>query len=129
MSENEDLLRLDGDVEDFSFSPSDADGLDLEFIDFREQEGLEYPAILLSNVLFMDCLHVLKKMKRESYREFSTWVAIPGEQSFQNIGTIQLDSTVLLAMRYLHIGVTAYYSAENVEVLDLDNPEVLERFI
>lgn len=130
MNESEDLLVLEDEgSENFKFDPTNADLFDLGAPDLRDQEGLVYPAILLSNVLFMDCLNVLKTLKRPSYREVDTWVELNGGQEFQHIGSIQLDSQILLALRYLHVGVTAYYSHEELEVLDLNNPTVIEQFI
>lgn len=129
MSELQEEFQLEAEAEDFSFDPSDSDSFSLDVPDFREQEGLVYPALLLSNVLFMDCLTVLSKIKRHSFREVDTWVELEDGAGYQHIGSIQLDSTVLLTLRFLHIRVTAYYSSENIDVLDLENPAVLEQFI
>lgn len=115
--------------ESFGFSPTDADTFELDVLDLRDQEGITYPAVLLSNVLFTDCLRVLQSVKRTSYREMPVWVELPNEGGFKNIGTLQLDSDVLLLLRHLRICVTLYYDSEHVEVLDLDNPDVLEKFL
>lgn len=129
MSELQEDFQLDIGVEDFSFDPGNSDSFSLDMPDFREQEGLEYPALLLSNVLFMDCLTVLSKIKRPSFREVDTWVELEDGAGYQHIGSIQLDSTVLLTLRFLHIRATAYYSSESIQVLDLEDPTVLEQFI
>lgn len=129
MSELQEDFQLDIGVEDFSFDPGNSDSFSLDMPDFREQKGLEYPALLLSNVLFMDCLTVLSKIKRPSFREVDTWVELEDGAGYQHIGSIQLDSTVLLTLRFLHIRATAYYSSESIQVLDLEDPTVLEQFI
>ncbi len=130
MSEQEELLlNLGDEVEDFSFNPNDADSFSLDTPGFREQEGLVYPALLLTNVMFMDCLHVLKQMKKPSFREFDTWVELNSGQGYQHIGSIQWTSDVALALRYLHVGVTVYYDSEQLEVVDLNDPETLMRLI
>lgn len=127
------MFELDEEVvlgeESFEYSPTDANVLELDILDLREQQGIEYPAVLLSNVLFTDCLKVLQSIKRDSYREMPIWVELPDSSGFNNIGTLQLDSDVLLLLRHLRISVTMYYDAEHVEVLDLNNPAVLEKFI
>lgn len=113
----------------FDFSPTDSDVFELSVPDLREQPGIIYPAVLLSNVLFVDCLRVLQSVKRSSYREFPLWVEVPDDGGFSNVGTIQLDSEILLLLRHLRISVTLYLGEDDVEVLDLNNPEVLEKFI
>lgn len=115
--------------ESFGFSPTDADTFELDVMDLREQPGITYPAVLLSNVLFTDCLKVLQAVKKPSYREFPVWVELPSDGGFSNIGTLQIDSDVLLLLRHLRISVAIYFDAERVEVLDLDDPAVLEKFI
>ena len=115
--------------ESFDFSPDNPDTFELDVLDFREQPGLEYPAVLLSNVLFTDCLKVLQAVKRESYREFPLWIEMPDGDGFSNVGTLQIDSDTLLLLRHLRIGVTIYFDSDTVESLDLDDPEVLERYV
>ena len=119
-----DVPELDLDV-----SPESLDNIELGFKDFREEPGVIYPALLLSNVHFMDSLKVLKSAKRESFRSVSVWVELPNGEGFSDMGTIQLDSTVLLLLRHLHIGAVIYYTEDEIEALDLNNPNVLERFI
>ena len=126
MSEFEESLLP---AEDYSFSPSDVDSFELGMSDFREQEGLQYPALLLSNVLFADCLRLLQSMKRQSYREVSVWVELDGGQSYSNVGTLQLDSDLLIVLKHLRIGATLYYDVDTWETLQLDDPAVLEKFI
>lgn len=125
-----------GDVEDFiledesfDFDPKSPDVPDIGIIDFRDQEGVTYPALLLSRVLFRDCLTVIKARAHKSYREVDTWIELPDGDGFQRIGVLQLDSDMLLTLRYLKIVATVYYDKETVEVLDLDNWELLERFL
>lgn len=127
MNENEELLTVA--EEDYSFDPSEIDSFELGMSDFREQEGVTYPALLLSNVLFADSLRLLQTLKKRSYREVPVWVEFEDGQSYQNIGTLQLDSDLLLVLRHLRISATVYYDAENWEALQLDSPEVLEKFI
>ena len=125
-----DTLKLAApEVVDYDFDPGDVDILDLDVLDFRDTEGLVYPAILLSGVLFSDCLKVLNSKKRKSYREVDTWVELPDAEGFTHIGTIQLDSEILLLLRHLGIIATLYISSEEIQVLDLHDPEVLERFL
>lgn len=116
-------------TESFEFDPSNADTLELDILDLRDQEGVTYPAVLLSNVLFTDCLRILQSVKRTSYRQMPVWVELPDSSGFENIGQLQLDSDVLLLLRHLRICVTLYFDAEHIEVLDLDNPSVIEKFI
>ena len=123
-----DVLSL-GESEEFGFDPTDVDSFDLGIPDFREQSDLEYPAVLLSKVLFTDCLKVLKSRKRKSYREMDTWIELPDSSGYQKIGTMQIDSDTLLVLRHLKIGVTMYYSEDSLEVLNLEDPDTLERFV
>lgn len=123
----EDQLRLT--TESYDFDPTVPDVLTLDIADLREQEGLEYPAVLLSNVLFMDCLKVLQSVKRESYRQMQVWIELPDTGEFRCIGEMQIDSDVLLLLRHLKIQVTMYYDEENLEFLDLEDPETFERFL
>ena len=118
-----------GPEEEFSFDPTDTDVLDLGIKDFRDEEGLEYPALLLSNVLFVDAFKVLQANKRESYRSVDVWLEMPEGDGYQKVGSMQADSELLLALRHLKIAATIYYSKENFEALDLNDPEVLERFV
>lgn len=127
LSASEDLI-LPSD-ETFTFDPSDADALSLDIRDFREEEGLEYPALLLSNVLFMDALKVLQASKRESYRTIDVWLDLEEEGSFHKIGSVQADSELLVTLRYLQIAATMYYSHDNFEALDLNSSDLLEKFV
>jgi len=130
MSEPEEAtFDLVAEDEDFSFDPSNVDSFDLDVSDFREQEGLVYPAMLLSRVLWKDCLMVLTAQKRQSYRMVPVWFEGENGEGYEQIGEIQLTSDILLVLRHLRIGVTMYWSHDNVEVLNLENPEVIERFI
>lgn len=122
------LIQLEQE-EVFSFDPTDADVLDLGIRDLRDEEGLEYPALLLSNVLFVDALKVLQASKRESYRAVDVWLELPEGDGFQKIGSMQADSELMVALRHLKIAATLYYSAEDFEALDLNDPAVLEKFI
>lgn len=126
MAEFEDISL---EEESFDFDPTSADVFELEVVDFREQTDVNYPAVVLSRVLFRDCLLVLQARKRQSYREMETWVELPDGDGFQKIGTLQMDSDMLLTLRHLRIGVTLYYDSEEMEVLNLEDPEVLERFV
>lgn len=126
MAEFEDISL---EEESFDFDPTSADVFELEVVDFREQADVNYPAVVLSRVLFRDCLLVLQARKRQSYREMETWVELPDGDGFQKIGTLQMDSDMLLTLRHLRIGVTLYYNSEEMEVLNLEDPEVLERFV
>lgn len=126
MAEFEDIVLPE---ESFDFDPTTSDVLELDVADLRDRGDLVYPAVLLSRVLFKDCLLVLQARKRPSYRELETWIELPDGDGFQKIGTLQMDSDMLLTLRHLHIGVTLYYDYDNMEVLDLENPDVLERFI
>ena len=96
--------------------------------DLRDEPGVEFPALLLSGVLFRDSLEVLKSAKRESYRSVDLWVE-NSDGGYVHIGDIQLDSKVLLLLRFLRISATMYYDKERVEVLNLNDPEVIERVI
>lgn len=127
MAEHEEEVVLA--EESFTFDPTDADVLELDVADLREQPDITYPAVLLSGVLFTDCLKVLKYFKRKSYREFPTWLELPDGGGFTCIGTMQLDSQVLQLLRHLRIGVTIYFSTENIETLDLNDPAVIEKYI
>ena len=113
----------------FDFDPKDADAFDLGVKDLRDQEGLEYPAVLLSGISFTDCLKVLQSRKKASYREMDIWVELPDDAGFQCVGTMQMDSDTLLILRHLQIRVTIYFDKELVETLDLNNPATLERFV
>lgn len=129
------VLALCSSVDDFIVI-EDGDGLedDLSILlpsapDFRKQEGLTYPALLLSGVMFVDCLKVLQSIKRKSFREVETWV-LAEDGTYHQIGTLQLDSEVLLYLYRLKITATLYTGAdEPEEVLDLGNPEVVEMFV
>lgn len=121
-------VKLDT-VEDFGFDPQNIDSFDLGLADLRDQDGINYPCILLSGVAFMDCLRVLSANKRKSYREVDAWLELENSEGFKNIGTIQLDSDLLLLLKYLRIRAVMYYDAERIEALDLNDPQVIEKFI
>lgn len=127
MSISEEFELISDD--DLGFSSTDVDSFDVDVADFRDQEGLTYPAMLLTRVLFMDSLLVLKSQKRSSYREIPVWLELDGGEGYQEMGTLQLTSDILLLLRHLHIGVTMYWSYDIVETLDLSNPAVLEKYI
>ena len=120
---------VQGVNEEFSFDPALVDTFDLGVKDFRDQEGVTYPALLLSKVLFMDCVRVLQSSKRSSYREVETWLELPSDEGYSNIGTLQLDSDALLVLRHLGICATIYYDRDNMEVLNLNDPETLMKFV
>ena len=131
MSDLDKLLAVDApfNQEQVDFDPTAIDELQLDVADFRTTEGVEYPALLLSGVLFMDSLNVLKSIKKASYRTVDTWIELADDEGFQKIGEIQLDSDMLLMLRHLQIRATLYYDADTVEALDLNNFSVLEKFI
>ena len=56
------------------------------------------------------------------------WVEIPNG-GFRNIGSLQLDSDMLLLLRFLRINAVMYYDHENIEPLDLNDCSVLEKFV
>ena len=119
-----------GDIIDL---PSEGSATDLDDLlqnmrDLRDEPGIEFPALLISGVLFRDCLEVLKSAKKTSYREVDLWLE-DNDGSYHCLGKIQLDSTILLLLRYLRISAVIYYDRENSEALDLNNPEVIERFV
>ena len=113
----------------FGFNPSDVDSFDLGVNDLRDQKDIEYPAILLSGILFSDCIRLLQSKKRPSYREMDVWIEMPDDGGFQKIGTLQIDSDILLLLHTLHIRATLYLSKDDVETLDLSDPDTIERFI
>ena len=121
-------IALSGE-EDLGFSPNSLDSFDLDLADLTAQDGFTYPALLLHGVLFMDCLRVLQAQKRKSFREVDTWVELPESGEFQNIGTLQLDSDMLLVLRQLRIGATIYWEEGTTETIDLSDPERIENFI
>lgn len=126
---DEDNITLTGDSDlDFSFSPDDADVFSIDLPELTEQDGVTYPAVLLTNVLFMDALKVLKLQKKNSYREMEVWITL-ADNTFQHIGSMQIDSDTLIILKHLRIGITLYYDAENSETLDLSDPATLERFV
>lgn len=117
--------------ESFEFSALALDAFELDVKDVTEQEGFQYPALLLRDVLFMDCLRVLKSQKRKSFREVDAWVCTgeEGDEEFRKIGTLQLDSNTLLILRHLRITATLYPNEGEVMALNLEDPAVLEKFI
>lgn len=112
-------LEIDEDIGDLLLEDTDVSAL----------EGFEYPALLLTGVLFQDTLKVIKTCARKSYREVAIWLDLEDGSSPTMIGTLPLELDTLLVMRYLGVRVIAYFSQEKVEPLDLSDTEVLEKYM
>ena len=123
----EDFLPLPAEPSDFSAESFDlALGVD-DSLDLSKQSGFQFPAILLSNVRFINSLEVLQSVKKASTREVDVWVDTP--DGFDMIGQIQLTLPVLRVMKYLGFEVTAYYSEDFIKPINLNDPEVLMQYI
>ncbi len=107
----------------------EVEGLDIERVDVTTLIGFQYPAMVLTGVVFKDTLKVLKTRFRESYRSVDVWLDLEDGSKPTNIGTLPLELETLLLMRYLGITVTLYLGPETVESVDLSNPSKLEDFI
>ena len=129
-SDTEDLDIMSEELleEDFGFDPTDSD-LDLGIRDLSDEEGVEYPALLLSNILFTDVLKVLKELKRDSYRTVDVWLELQDSGDFVQFTPLPLDSRLLIVLRHLKVQATAYWSPQDIEVLDLKDPCVIEKFL
>ena len=115
---DEDLV-LDDDISSF----------ELSIYDIKDLPNFRYPAILVSGVKFNDTLRVLQTAYRESFRLFDVWLDLEDGNSPIKQGSLPADSTTFLIMRYLGLRVTLYLNEDNIEVLDLNDPEVISKFI
>lgn len=128
MSEQEELYEIGQDNEDLDIDLL-GDLSSFDIIDVREQEGFEYPAMLISGVNFKDSLRVLQSIKRESYRSYDVWVDLGDGTPPVKQGTLPMDLPTLLAMRYLGLNVTLYGSEEAIVSLNLKDVDTLVNFI
>lgn len=126
--ESEDFLDLDQTSQNLDID-FDISELSLNIVDVTTLPDFKYPAMLITGVLFQDTLKVLKTKARESYRSVDVWLDMEDGSSPENIGTLPMDMEVFLIMRYLNVRVTLYLSPDNVETLDLAQPDVLEKFM
>lgn len=127
MSE-EDFLDIGQDNEDLSIDFTIGfDGYDTP--DVRDQPGFEYPAMLITGVHFNDTLRVLQSIRRESYRLFDVWVDLENGQPPVKQGNLPADISTFLSMRYLGLTVTLYLGEDEIQVLNLHDISVLEKFI
>lgn len=106
---------------------SEVEGLDI--IDVQDQPGFEYPAMLISGIQFNDVLRILKAVDRKSYRSFDVWIDLGEGIAPVKQGTLPMDSRVLLTAKYLGLNITLYLDVNNVQTLDLNNPEVIACYI
>lgn len=126
--EGSDFLDLPQTPEDLDIE-YDITGLSLDLVDVTAQEGFNYPAMVITGVVFQDTLKVLKTRVRDSFRAFDVWLDMEDGSSPTNIGTLPLEMETLLVMRYLGVRVTVYLTPDEVETLDLSDASVLERFM
>lgn len=112
-------LEIDFDISELSLGLSDITTL----------PDFQYPAMLLTGVVFQDTLKVLKTRARESYRSIDVWLDMEDGNSPVKVGTLPLEMETLLVMRYLGVRVTAYLSPDVVEDLDLSDADVLEKYM
>lgn len=125
----------DFDFFDLSQTSADLDidlnvtGLDIGLVDVTTLPGFQYPAMVLTGVVFKDTLKVLKTRYRESFRSVDVWLDLEDGSNPSQIGTLPLELETLLVMKYLGVSVTLYLGPDNVESIDLSNPSVLEDFI
>lgn len=128
-------FQLDGfvDVEDFGVQNTSADQMftvDLSILPLQEEKGFEYPAVLLSGVMFPDVLNILKTISRgDSFRAVPLWIETPNGSGYSNVGSIQLDSTFLLTTRYLGLGVTLYASDDDIVAIDCGDPATVAKYV
>lgn len=123
------------DLYDLSQTSQDLDieldigGLALEESDITSNPDFKYPAIVISDVVFQDVIKVLNTRCRKSYRAFDVWLDGVEGGSPVLMGTLPLELETLLVMRYLGVRVTAYFSSDRVELLDLSDTDVLEKYM
>lgn len=125
------------DLEFFELSQTSADldidldvtGLDIGLVDVTTLPGFQYPAMVLTGVVFKDTLRVLQTRVRESYRSYDVWLDLEDGSAPSQIGKLPLELETLLTMRYLGISVTLYLQPDLVKSVDLSNPVELEDFI
>lgn len=98
-------------------------------IDVREQEGFEYPAILISGVRFNDVIRILQTLYRESLSLMDVWLDLDDGKPPVKQGKIPADLQTFLVARYLGLSITLYPFEGVVHTLDLQDPYVLEQFI
>ena len=126
-SSEDNFLPLPAEPSDFSAESFElALGVDEQF-DLTKQPGFNFPAILLSNVKFINSLEVLQSVKKVSNREVDVWVDTA--DGFDMIGQIQLSLPVLRVMKYLGFQVTAYYAPDFIKPINLSDPEVLIQYV
>ncbi len=125
---NTDIELADTSNPDISL-PLDFDAQLLAIKDVTCQEGFEYPAILLSNVKFKDCINVLQSLCKNSWRSLDIWIDLEDGTVPVKMGKLPLNSDMLCVARYLNIVVTIYLSETDVETLNLQNPEILMRYV
>ncbi len=126
--ESTDLLDLGQTSQDLGID-YDITGLALGSVDVTEMEGFQYPAMVLTGVVFQDTLKVLQTRAHESYRAFDVWLDMEDGNSPVKIGTLPMELETLLVMRYLGVRVTLYLSSDSVRPLDLSDTETLEEFM
>ncbi len=126
--EGDDLLELGQITQDFEI---DLDGIGniATIVDVTNAKDFSYPAIVLSGVSFRDTLRVLEGIAKDSYRSTDVWLDMEDGAIPSRIGTLPLTMDTLIVLRYLGVQVTLYLAEDSVEVLDLTDPDVLERFI
>lgn len=95
--------------------------------DLRNVPDIIYPCILLDSISYIDSLKVLKKVPKSVTREFKAWIFVDGQ--FVDIGILPLTFDTLYVLRYLKIIITIYFSESSIETLDLQNSEILTKFI
>lgn len=128
LPENSDMLDLSETSQDLDIDFDIAD-LSFGFSDVTSIAGFQYPAMVLSGVVFQDTLRVLQTRARESYRAFDVWLDMEDGNQPVKIGTLPLELETLLVMRYLGVRCTVYFSEDNFELLDLSDTAVLEKYL
>lgn len=97
--------------------------------DLTQEQGFEYPSILICGLTFADSLSVLKSIKRpDSFRLVDVWVQSE-DGSYFNMGKIQLDSTFLLTAKYLRLSITLYPKPDTILPLDLNDATSIIKYI
>ena len=124
----DELFDIDQISDDFGID-LDADEFGLTIIDIREQEGFQYPAMLISGMKFNDTMRVLQSIYRKSERAFDVWIDLEDGNPPVKRGMLPADSRTFLTMRYLGLDVTLYLNEDYIEKLNLKDPNVIERFI
>lgn len=107
----------------------DIGSLELEGVNITALPDFKYPAIVIAGVAFQDTIKVINTRSRESFRSVDVWLDMEDGSSPSRIGTLPLELETLLVMRYLGVRVTAYLSSEKVELLDLSDTDVLEKYM